>query len=162
MLEGITQKLLGATQSVITLYSAMATSEEWQHPLSWSEPGFSLDSFNLVLFPGGHDKAVRQLLDSSDVQKLVVDYFPKTHKPSNKAVAAVCHGVVVLANSKRPDGKSVLYDCVTTTLPATFEDVAFWGTRAFLGDYYKTYGAGSEDVEQSVRVPSHLSPSLSA
>lgn len=24
-------------------------------------------------------------------------------------------------------------------------------TRAFLGDYYKTYGAGSENVEDSVR-----------
>ena len=47
-------------------------------------------------------------------------------------------------------GKSILHECVTTALPARFEQVAFWGTRLVLGDYYKTYGAGSDDVEVSV------------
>ena len=48
-------------------------------------------------------------------------------------------------------GKSVIHECVTTALPARFEQVAFWGTRLVLGDYYKTYGAGSDDVEEAVR-----------
>lgn len=49
------------------------------------------------------------------------------------------------------NGKSIIHECHTTALPARFEQVAFWATRAFLGDYYKTYGAGSDDVEVSVR-----------
>lgn len=79
-------------------------------------------------------------------------YFPATRKPSAKAVAAVCHGVMALSETEGAGGggKSVLRECVTTALPRRFEQVAFWGTRAFLGDYYKTYGAGSESVEDSV------------
>lgn len=31
--------------------------------------------------------------------------------------------------------EGVIYGCDATALPARFEQVAFWGTRAFLGDY---------------------------
>jgi hypothetical protein len=129
----------------------MIESEEWKHPLSWSSSDFSLDSYSLVFLPGGHDKAVRQIMDSERVHGLLANYFPKTLRSDNaKALAAVCHGVLPLSKAKRPDGKSVLFECTTTTLPARFEQVAYWGTRAFLGDYYKTYGAGTEDLEESV------------
>jgi len=155
LLKGITQKLLGATGSVVKQYDAMAASPEFQKPLSWSDPSFSLEPYNLVFLPGGHEKGVRQLIDSPIMAKHLGSYFPQIKKPSKKTVAAVCHGVLVLAMAKFLDGedkgKSVIHDCVTTTLPARFEQTAFWGTRLFLGDYYKTYGAGSEDVEVSVR-----------
>ncbi|TQS32601.1 hypothetical protein Golomagni_07079 [Golovinomyces magnicellulatus] len=150
MLEGITQKILGAKQYVITEYNKMILSEEWKSPSSWSTPGFSLDQYDLVFVPGGHEKSVRQVIDSETVHKLMADYFPKTKKPATKAVGAVCHGVMVLSSTKLEDGKSVLHGVKTTALPARFEQLAFWGTRAFLGDYYKTYGACSENVEESV------------
>ena len=85
------------------------------------------------------------------MHKHLASYFPSTLKPSKNTVAAVCHGVMVLSETTGEDGKSVIHECVTTALPARFEQVAFWGTRAWLGDYYKTYGVGSEDVETSVR-----------
>ncbi|KAI2469126.1 class I glutamine amidotransferase-like protein [Annulohypoxylon bovei var. microspora] len=151
MLEGFTQKLLGASKAVISKYKKMAISEEMRHPLSWSDPDFSLDPFDLVVFPGGHEKGVKQIIDSPIVHKLVVDYFPKTKRPSKKVVGAVCHGVMVLSESKDADGRSVIRDCNTTALPAKFEQAAYWGTRAVLGDYYKTYGHGSENVEESVK-----------
>ncbi|CAJ2508538.1 Uu.00g135640.m01.CDS01 [Anthostomella pinea] len=150
MLEGVTQKLLGATKDVVAMYKKMQRSDGWLHPLSWTSPDFSLDPYDLVVLPGGHDKGVRQIIDSETVHQLMVDYFPKTKKPGVKSVAAVCHGVMVLAESKDATGRSVLRDCVTTALPAKFEQLAYWGTRAFLGDYYKTYGHGSENVEESV------------
>jgi putative intracellular protease/amidase len=128
----------------------MVTSEAWKHPLSWSTPGFTLDDFDLVFLPGGHEKSIRQILDCAEVHRLVVDYFPKTKKPSNKYIGAICHGVMVLSNAKREDGKSPLHGCVTTSLPSGFESSVYWGTRAFLGDYYKTYGTGSDDVEVAV------------
>ena len=90
------------------------------------------------------------MIDSPVVHKLVAEHMPRTRKPSNKAVGAVCHGVMVLAAAQDAEGKSVLHDFVTTALPAFFESSIFWATRAFLGDYYKTYGAGSENVEAFV------------
>ncbi|KAF5968277.1 hypothetical protein FCOIX_11525 [Fusarium coicis] len=151
MMEGITGKLLGAKAVVVEGCKSMLESDEARHPLSWTAPGFSLDTYNLVLFPGGHDKAVRQIIDSKEVHKLILDYFPKTKKPRNKAVGAICHGVMVLSSAKSSDGKSVIHECTTTTLPGFFESSVYWATRAFLGDYYKTYGAGSENTEDSVR-----------
>lgn len=142
----------GAARGVLDQYATMAKSDEMQNPLSWSASDFSLDPFDLVLLPGGHEKSVRQIIDSPKVHQLMAEFFPKTKKPSKKAVAAVCHGVMVLSESKDSNGDSVIKECVTTALPAGFERVAFWGTRAFLGDYYKTYGAGSEHVEQSVSI----------
>ncbi|KAL6854939.1 hypothetical protein ACO1O0_006075 [Amphichorda felina] len=164
MLRGVTQTLLGANSKVVQQYDAMTASDEWKHPMAWTAPDLTLDSFDLVFLPGGHDKAVSQIIDSGAVHKLLVDFYPKTRKPSHKAIGAVCHGVMVLSNAKTDNGKSVLHGCVTTALPARFEQLAYWGTRAFLGDYYKTYGAGSEDVEVSVRKqladPSHFKCSL--
>ncbi|KAI0150806.1 class I glutamine amidotransferase-like protein [Xylariaceae sp. FL1272] len=152
MLEGVTQKLLGAKKEAISKYKNMQRSEEYLHPLSWSTPDFSLDPYDLVVLPGGHEKSVRQIIESDTVHKLLVDYFPKTKRglPKQKAVAAVCHGVMVLSESKDAEGRSVIRDCLTTALPSRFEQSAYWGTRAFLGDYYKTYGHGSENVEESV------------
>jgi putative intracellular protease/amidase len=131
-------------------YNTMAKSEEMQKPLSWSSPDFTLDAFDLVLFPGGHDKAVRQIIDSTRVHELVLKLFPQTKKPGNKAVAAICHGVMVLSESKDNNGESAIRNCTTTTLPAGMESGIYWATRAFLGDYYKTYGAGSDNTEEYV------------
>jgi putative intracellular protease/amidase len=176
MLRGITQKLLvsstslrachvypsfciclqltifqGATKPAVNAYDEMSKTTEFLQPVSWSFPDFSLDSYNLVFLPGGHEKGVRQVIDSPIIHKQLAQYFPATRKPSKKAVAAICHGVMVLSETLDADGKSIIHECDTTALPARFEQVAFWGTRAFLGDYYKTYGVGSDDVEVSVR-----------
>ncbi|KAF2812418.1 uncharacterized protein BDZ99DRAFT_558387, partial [Mytilinidion resinicola] len=96
---------------------------------------------------------VRQVIDSPIIQTQLAAYFPQTFKSSKsaKAVAAICHGVLGLSEAKGPDGKSVLYDVTTTALPGKMEQGIFWATRAVLGDYYKTYEAGSESVEAAVR-----------
>lgn len=135
----------------------MSKDPAFTTPLSWSTPALAseISSYSLVFLPGGHDAGVRQLLDSAAVHGLLAQYFPLTAKPSKKAVGAVCHGVLALGNatwaSGECKGKSLLYEVKSTALPAGFENVAFWGTRLWLGDYYKTYGAGSENVEESVK-----------
>lgn len=128
----------------------MAASWEWKHPQSWSAAGFTLDPFDLVFLPGGQDKHTRQLIDSFVVHQLLADYFPMTRRPSKKAIGAVCYGVKVLADTKRGDGKSVLHGCYTTTLPQAYENIAYWSTRLFMGDYMRVYGAGSSHVESWV------------
>jgi len=140
----------GANKSASEAYHTMKEVPAIKTPLSWTSSSFSLDPFNLLFFPGGHEKGVRQAIDSPIIHKLIASYFPYTRKPSAKSVAAICHGVLAVSNSSLPNGKSVLHDVTTTTLPTTFEGTAYWGTKMFLGDYYKTYGAGSESVETSV------------
>jgi putative intracellular protease/amidase len=174
MLYGITQKLLvlphplyphqlspigitalnivqGATKDAVKQYETMIQDPVAQSPISWSDPDFSLDKYDLIFLPGGHEKSVRQLLDSPIISKHLASYFPSTQKPSKKAVGAICHGVQALAHSKLEDGKSVLHDGTTTALPGFMESFIFWATRLFLGDYYKTYGAGTDNVETIVR-----------
>lgn len=127
----------------------MKQSPACQNPLSWDK--IDLSSYNLVFLPGGHEKGVRQIIDSPTVHSLLSAYMPLTLKPSAHALVAVCHGVMVLANTKDASGKSVLHDKTTTALAGGHEQGIFWATRAVLGDYYKTYGAGSESVEESVK-----------
>lgn len=151
MLTGLTGKLLGAPKPAIEAYNALTQSAEWQHPQAWTKEGVTLLDYDLVFLPGGHDKGVRQILDSLKAQQLLAEYFPQCKAPGKKACAAICHGVQALAHAKGADGKSVLYEVNTTALPGIFENSAYHGTRLFLGDYYKTYGAGTANVENIVR-----------
>lgn len=153
MLSGWTGTLLGANKAAKKAYQQLtSTSESFQKPLSWKDTSFNLADFDLVFLPGGHEKGVRQIIDSPRVQELLGAYFPTTKKPSRKSLAAICHGVQVLAMASREDdGKSVLHDVKTTALPAFMEQGIFHATKLFLGDYYKTYGAGTDSVETIVK-----------
>lgn len=175
MLEGWTGKLLvwpplytipsqmlpnvhkGAAAPAKEAYRQMRADGSIQSPVSWSAPDFSLDNYDLLFFPGGHDKAVRQVLDSPIIRKQLALFWPTTKKPGQKAVAAVCHGVLVVSETMDAGGKSILHDVATTTLPNSFESGIWWATRAFLGDYYKTYGKGSENCEDMVSPVLNLS-----
>jgi len=136
----------GATSKAVKAYDAMAATPEFTTPLSWSSPTFSLSSYNLIFLPGGHEKGVRQLIDSPVVAQHLASYLPQTVKPSNKNVAAVCHGVLALAVAKLPDGehkgKSILHECDTTALPGTFEGVAFWERGCSWGTIIRRTGLG--------------------
>lgn len=154
MLSGVTQKLLGAAQPAIEQHEAMIKSEQINKPLSWTSPSFSLSAFDLVFLPGGHDKGMQQYIISESLHKHLAEYMPLTqrsNKQSPKICAAICHGVQVLAAANGKDGKSVIHDFETTSLTSFMEGMAFWGTRMFLGDYYKTFGYGTDDVEVAVR-----------
>ena len=60
---------------------------------SWTDEGFSLDPYDLVVLTGGHKKGIVQVINSPVIHRLMVDYFPKTRKPSKKNVGATCHGI---------------------------------------------------------------------
>ena len=62
-----------------------------------------------------------------------------------KPIAAICHGVLVAARSKRSDGASVLHGLRTTCLPKYMERSAYLATFWRRGRYYRTYPAYVED-----------------
>lgn len=154
MYKGVTGTLLGAAKPAKEAYHALTTKDpSFDSPESWTAPAFSLNEFDLVFLPGGHEKRVRQIIDSARVHSLLAEYFPKTKKSGSsggKCLAAICHGVQVLAAATYHDGKSVLHDVETTALIGLMEQGIFQATRLFLGDYYKTYGAGTPSVQQIV------------
>ncbi|KAK4942965.1 hypothetical protein LTR10_017349 [Elasticomyces elasticus] len=152
MLTGWTGALLGAPQVAKEAYKTFSRDSRVQNPTSWTDPSLKLEDYDLVFLPGGHDKGVRQIIDSPRVHELLAAYFPKTAKPSTKSLVAICHGVQVLAtaSSAEDKSKSVIHDVQTTALPGFMEQSIYYATWPFLGDYYKTYGAGTDSVQEIV------------
>ncbi|KAG8868705.1 hypothetical protein FRB97_002048, partial [Tulasnella sp. 331] len=152
MINGAVGAVMGASASAKALYNDLTTKPSWKHPLSWSSPAFSLGGYAGVLLPGGHDKPMRQYLESKSLQVHLASFFPLTKKGSQnpKVMAAICHGVLALARAKGAEGKSVLWEATTTTLPVHMERFAYFSTAAVLGDYYRTYPAYTADEVKSL------------
>jgi putative intracellular protease/amidase len=141
---GILKPLLMARSDAVDAHEAMLKNESFGKPLEYAA---ALESdFDALYLPGGHDKGVKEYLESELIQMLVVDFF-KAGKP----VAAICHGVVVAARSNDPKtGKSVIHDFTTTALLKSQELAAYNLTRLWMGDYYLTYpGTTVEDEVKS-------------
>jgi protease I len=130
---GIWKSLLKARKDAVEAYQLMVQSNAFQSPLKYA--GLKEKDFDAILLPGGHDKGVKEYLESKILQQLVVDFFN-----AQKPVAAICHGVVLAARSVNPaTKKSVLYNYKTTCLLKSQELAAYNLTRLWLKDYYLTY-----------------------
>lgn len=126
----------------LVIYQRMLAETAFHQPLAYTQ--LAAADFDALLVPGGHQKGVKTLLESPLAQAAVVAAF-KQHKP----VAAICHGVLLLARSIDPEsGKSVLFGRKTTALTKILELTGWNMTRLWLGDYYRTY---PQTVEDEVR-----------
>jgi protease I len=137
---GIFKKILMARKDAVTAYKEMENCDAFSAPLSYHQ--LEEKNYDALLLPGGHDKAVREYLESKTLQQLVVQFFK-----ANKPVAAVCHGVLLVARSiDAATGKSVLYKKETTCLLKSQEMLAYRITALWLKDYYLTYpGTTTQD-----------------
>jgi protease I len=130
---GILKPILRARKDAILAYHEMETASAFNNPASYI--AVQSANFDALLLPGGHDKGVREYLESTVLQQLVVQFFT-----ANKPVAAICHGVVLAARSVNPTtGKSVLHGYKTTALLNSQELLAYKLTKLWLKDYYLTY-----------------------
>lgn len=128
--------LLRANRNARNAYAAMTRDGAFRTPSRWEDA--CVDDFNAILLGGGHRKrGMREFLESKLLQKLIADFFA-----AEKPVAAICHGVLLVARSKDTSGRSVLYGRRTTALTWKLERAAsavakfgrFWDP-----DYYRTY-----------------------
>ncbi len=123
-------------------YDSMTRDASFLTPLRYDQVDMS--QLSGVLIPGGHAKGVKTLLDSRIAQAIVNSAFQ-----ARLPIAAVCHGVLLLARTRNPDtGKSWIHGRKLTALPAWMEHFAYQATRWWLGSYYRTY---PESVESEVR-----------
>jgi protease I len=132
--------LLMADHYGVTAYEEMSRSPEFSNPLQWAE--IRPDEFDGLLLPGGHAPGMKEYLESETLQNCVAHFFQR-----RAPVAAICHGTVLAARSKRADGKSVLNGYRTTGLLATQEMSAWAMTYVWLKNYYRTY---PESVQSEV------------
>lgn len=130
---GIWKLLLQARQDAVDAYHQMEKTESFNNPLKYTD--VQEQNFDAILLPGGHDKSIREYLESKVLQQLIVDFFI-----AQKPVGAICHGVVLAARSINPEtGKSVIHDYKTTSLLKLQEMIAYYLTRLWLHDYFLTY-----------------------
>jgi putative intracellular protease/amidase len=139
LLRGVIFGQLGAAPQPKEFYGQMAEAGEFQRPIAWRdiEPA----KFDGLVLPGGHAPGMRQYLGSALLQEKVAAFWAL-----KRPVAAICHGVLVLARTRDPaTGKSVIASRRTTCLLKYQERAAFFLTAWRLGRYYRTYAAYVED-----------------
>ena len=147
LLTGVIFGALGAAKEPKAFYAEMAMSPEFTKPRRWAE----LDpaDYAALFLPGGHAPGMKQYLASTVLHEKVAQFWAL-----GRPVAAICHGVLVLARSLGPDGKSVLHDRKTTCLPKYMERSAYFLTAWKLGRYYRTYDAYvEEEVRSALAAP---------
>jgi putative intracellular protease/amidase len=145
--------ILRARADARQAYRAMQEDATFRSPLRWD--AVNADDFDGLLLGGGHwARGMREFLESPTLQALVADFFA-----ADKPVAAICHGVLLAARSRRADGLSVLHGRKTTAL--TWKQERSASTLAHIGrfwdrNYYRTYpeqpgqAAGYMSVQQEV------------
>ncbi|MHB8416938.1 MAG: type 1 glutamine amidotransferase domain-containing protein [Myxococcales bacterium] len=139
LLTGVIFGRLGARPEPIAFYRELEQAPEFQRPLAW--PAIDPATYDALLLPGGHAPGMRQYLGSGELQGKVAAFW-KLGRP----VAAICHGVLLLARSVDPEtGQSVLSKSRTTCLVKPMERMAYYLTAWRLGRYYRTYPAYVED-----------------
>jgi protease I len=135
---GVLAPVLRADANGRQAYAEMAASPEFLHPIAYAQA--RITDVDGLLLPGGHAPGMKPYLESTQLQSLVAAAFA-----ARLPVGAICHGVVLAARSRDGDGRSVLYGRKTTALTKPMELMAWSLTRAWLGDYYRTYPTTVED-----------------
>ncbi|MDP2305466.1 MAG: type 1 glutamine amidotransferase domain-containing protein [Pseudomonadota bacterium] len=150
---GLLKGLLMADRHGVDAYAALVASPEFQDPLAYE--GARPEAFDALLLPGGHAKGMCPYLESPVVQAMVAHFFD-----ADKPVAAICHGTLLAARSVSPrTGRSVLHGRRTTGLTRMQELTAWNLTRAWLGDYYRTYPTPMEtELRSFLRSPADYDP----
>jgi putative intracellular protease/amidase len=146
-------RMMAANEDARRAYAELLADPAFREPTSWAQA--QAQDFDGLLLPGGHRAGgMRPYLESGTLQALVVAFFA-----ADKPVAAICHGVLLAARSRRADGISVLHGRRTTALTWSMERMA-WTVgrivRFWDPNYYRTYPDGPDkpagwmSVEQEV------------
>lgn len=158
VLDGVMFGMLGPVPHAARTYGELEASGALLHPARLHE----LDDEHIdgLLLPGGHAQGMRPYLEDEALFALVARIFE-----SNKPVAAICHGTLVMARARATgSNRSLLHGRTSTCLPRYMERLAWWSTAWKLGRYFRTYDAYVQDEVEAgigpegtfVRGPIHL------
>ncbi len=94
---GLWRALLMADSNGRSAHNFMAESPAYARPLAYEQ--VRIEDFDAILLPGGHASGMREYLESTFLQALVAAAFT-----NSLIVGAICHGVVLAARSRLPNG----------------------------------------------------------
>ncbi len=148
LIRGVIFGQLGASPVALARYHHLVETAAFQQPITYE--AIDPSAFDAVVLPGGHAPGMKQYLESELLRTKVLGFFAQA-----KPVAAICHGVIVLARTIDPaTGRSVLYERRATALLKKLERAAYLLTCWKLGRYYRTYPTYVEDeVKAALRSP---------
>ena len=130
---GLLKGILAARKDAVEAYMEMEKTVAFSNPIKYED--ITDSEFDAIYLPGGHDKPVKEYLESEILQQNISKFFD-----NEKPVGAICHGVVLVARSKNSaTGKSVINNYKTTSLLKSQEMAGYTMTRLWLKDYYLTY-----------------------
>jgi HAD superfamily hydrolase (TIGR01509 family) len=140
--------VLRANRTARAACAQLTAAPEFHAPIAWA--AIDPEAYDGLVLPGGHRaRGMRPYLESETLQAAIAAFFA-----GNKPVAAICHGVLLVARSRRADGKSVLDGRLTTALTWPLERSA-WAiarrTRFWDTTYFRTY------PEAPGQKPGHMS-----
>ena len=136
---GILKSVLRADATGRAAYDEMLASSSFQNPITHIDA--SRGAFDALVLPGGHDKSVKPYLESEVLQGIAAEFMS-----AGKPLGAICHGVLILARAKGPEGRSAIHGRKVTSLIDRLELTGYHLTRWWMGDYYRTYpGITTED-----------------
>lgn len=139
LLSGVIFGRLGAAPQPKEFYEQMTEAGEFRNPLAWHD--IKPAEFDGLVLPGGHAPGMRQYLESAQLQEKVGAFWAL-----KRPVAAICHGVLILARTRdAATDRSVIASRRTTCLLKYQERAAYLMTAWRLGRYYRTYPAYVED-----------------
>ena len=142
LLTGVLFGQMGAAAQPRSYYAELTAAPEFAATQAWAD--LDAPAFDGLLLPGGHAPGMRQYLGSAALREQVARFWA-----IGRPVGAICHGVLVLARTQDPAGRSVLADRRTTCLPKYMERLAYLVTAWRLGRYYRTHRAYVEDEVQA-------------
>lgn len=129
MMEGCLGGLIGARKDGRVCFAALTESEAWRSPVAWSSLR-DLSAYDAIFVPGGHMQGMKALVADVELHRLVRGFWQD--KPA-APVAAMCHGVVLLAAS------GVLYNQRTTCFLTAQEALAWAGSWWDWGSYVRVF-----------------------
>lgn len=136
---GIFKNILTADKSISNFIIDLERDSSFLNPLSYSE--IQPYKYDAIILPGGHDKRIISYLESKQLQNIVNSFFNM-----NRPVGAICHGTLVVARTMNPETKrSVIYNYKTTSLLNIQEVGAYYLTKIWAKDYYRTYPTTVQD-----------------
>jgi len=153
--------VLRANSDARQAYDSLTKDNHFNNPSRYSD--LKVDDFDGLLLPGGHAPRIKPYLEDKTLQSFIVDFFEsKNESEQHRPIAAVCHGVLLVARSiSTQTGKSILFGRKTTALTWAFESSAWKLTKYFARfwdpDYYRTYmekpnePKGYMGVEQEIK-----------
>jgi len=152
LLMGPVRGPLGAGPKALEAYRRMLQDEAYRHPIPYAD--IDPAQYDGLLLTGGHAPGMRQFLESPVLQQKILELWQQ-----GKVIAAICHGVLVLARTIDPaTGRSILYGRKVTALTRSLERTGYGLTFWLLGRRYRTYDCYvADEVRESLASPEDFS-----